>query len=130
VDINYNLIKFMEDIEMRKISLAVLFLLLIGSVAMAHPPSEVTAEFNLESNILSVEVVHSVGGDPVHFIESLTLSHNSKEIIVQQISKQLGDSQTFLYFIPEAEEGDEIEIVAVCNIFGDKRYKFTIEDSE
>jgi len=42
----------------------------------------------------------------------------------------LGDSQTFLYFIPEVEEGDEIEILAVCNIFGDKSFKFTVQDSE
>jgi len=41
----------------------------------------------------------------------------------------LGDSQTFLYFIPEVEEGDEIEIVAVCNIFGQKSFTFTVEES-
>jgi len=107
-----------------------LLLFLIGSIAMAHPPREVVAEFDLESNILSVEVTHNVGGDPGHFIEKLTVSHNGKEIIVQQISKQLGDSQTFLYFIPEVEEGDEIEIEAVCNIFGDKSFKFTVEESD
>jgi desulfoferrodoxin (superoxide reductase-like protein) len=109
---------------------AFLLLLLMGSIAMAHPPSEVVAEFDLESNVLSVEVTHTVGGDPIHFIEKITVSHNGKEIIVQQISKQLGDSQTFLYFIPEVEEGDKIEIVAVCNIFGDKSFKFTVEESE
>jgi desulfoferrodoxin (superoxide reductase-like protein) len=116
---------------MKKLFLGVLLLMfLIGSTAMAHPPKEVTAKFDLESNILSVEVVHPVGGDPVHFIESITVSLNDKEIIVQQISKQLGDSQTFVYFIPEVEEGDEIAIVAVCNIFGDKSFGFTVEDSE
>ena len=116
---------------MRRIFLGVFLLLfLMGSIAMAHPPSEVVAEFDLERNVLSVEVTHTVGGDPIHFIEKLTVSHNSKEIIVQQISKQLGDSQTFLYFIPEVEEGDEIEIIAVCNIFGDKSFKFTVQDSE
>jgi len=116
---------------MRRIFLGVFLLLfLMGSIAMAHPPSEVVAEFDLERNVLSVEVTHTVGGDPIHFIEKLTVSHNSKEIIVQQISKQLGDSQTFLYFIPEVEEGDEIEILAVCNIFGDKSFKFTVQDSE
>jgi desulfoferrodoxin (superoxide reductase-like protein) len=117
---------------MRRIFFLGVFLVifLISSTAMAHPPSEVAAEFDMESNILSVKVVHPVGGDPIHFIESLTVSHNGKEIIVQQISKQLADSQTFVYFIPEVEEGDEIAIVAVCNIFGDKSFKFTITDSE
>ncbi|MFW6149512.1 MAG: hypothetical protein ACOC6D_06615 [Atribacterota bacterium] len=114
----------------RKFLMALLLFFIVGSIAIAHPPSEVVAEFDLESNVLSVEVTHTVGGDPIHFIEKLTISHNDKEIIVQQISKQLGDIQTFLYFIPEVEEGDEIEIVAVCNIFGDKSFKFTVEESE
>jgi len=116
---------------MKKILFTVLMLFfLICITAIAHPPREVVAEFNLENNVLSVNVTHNVGGDPVHFIENITVSHDGKEIIVQQISKQLGDSQTFLYFIPEAEEGDEIEIVAVCNIFGEKSYKFTIKGNE
>ncbi len=116
---------------MRRVFLGVFLLLfLIGSTAIAHPPREVVAEFDLESNVLSVDVTHTVGADPIHFIEKIIVSHNDKEIIVQQISKQLGDSQTFLYFIPEVEEGDEIEIEAVCSIFGDKSFKFTVEESE
>ncbi|MFA7574620.1 MAG: hypothetical protein WCY14_03900 [Arcobacteraceae bacterium] len=116
---------------MKKIFFIVFLLFfLTGAIAMAHPPSEIVAEFNLESNILSVEVTHIVGGDPVHFIENITVHHEGKEIIVQKISKQLEDSRTFLYFIPEAAEGDELEILAVCNIFGEKSYKFTIKEAE
>ncbi len=118
---------------MRNIFLIVLlafFLIGIGSPVIAHPPGQIVAEFDLESNILSVKVTHNVGGDPIHYIESLKVIYNAKEIISQQISKQLGDLQTFLYFIPEAKKGDEIEIEAVCNIFGEKSVKFTIEDSE
>jgi len=78
--IDYNLVKFMEDIEMRKMFFLGVFLLmfLINSTAIAHPPSEVAAEFDLESNILSVEVVHSVGGDPVHFMVKRLLFSKSQ----------------------------------------------------
>ena len=116
---------------MKKIFLAVLFsAFLIASTSMAHPPNEIIAEFDLTNRVLSVKIAHNVGGDTSHYIEKLTVNYNGEEVIVQQTSRQLSDIQTFLYFMPEVKAGDEIEILAVCSIFGQRNFKFTVEDNQ
>lgn len=113
---------------MKKIFFTVLFLIfLITSTSFAHPPKEITAQFDLESSILSVEVVHTVGGENTrHYIMDVTINHNGEKVINQKTTRQLSDTQTFLYFMPAVNVGDEIEVVAVCNIGGQGSFKFTI----
>jgi len=115
---------------MKKTFLVVLFLtFLITSTAIAHSPKNLVAQFDLENHILSVEVNHIVGGvSTSHYIIELTVSHNGKEVIIQQTAKQLDDTQTFFYFMPAVEVGDEIEVLAVCNLSGQKNIKIIVED--
>ena len=117
---------------MKKILLSVLFLfLLITTTAMAHPPAEVTAQFDLEKSILAVEISHNVGGGSnSHYIKELTISLGGKEVIVQKTTRQISDTQTFLYFMPTVEAGDEIGIVAVCNIAGQGDIQVTVEEKD
>ena len=117
---------------MKKIFLSVLFLFfLITTTVMAHPPGEVTAQFDLESNILSVEVTHNVGGgSSSHYIGEVIISLNGKGVIVQKTTRQISDTQTFLYFMPAVEAGDEIGIVAVCNVGGQGNIQIIAEDKD
>ena len=109
----------------------VLLLLLITTTAMAHPPGEVTAQFDLEKSILSVEVAHNVGGGSnSHYIDEVIISLNGKEVIVQKTTRQISDTQTFLYFMPAVEAGDKIGIVAVCNVGGQGNIEITVKDKE
>ena len=116
---------------MKKIFLVVFFcIFLYTSTTIARPPEEVTAEFDLESRILSVKVTHNVGRESdSHYIEEVTITHNGKKNIVQKTSRQLSDTQTFLYFMPAVKKGDEIEVLAVCSLFGEGTFKFTVEDN-
>lgn len=117
---------------MKKILLLVLFLFfLITTTSMAHPPEKVTAQFDLKSNILSVEVTHNVGGESSsHYIKELTISLSGKEVIVHKTTRQISDTQTFLYFMPAVEAGDKIGIVAVCNIHGQGNIEIIVEDKD
>jgi len=117
---------------MKKILLTVLFLfLLITTTAIAHPPAEVTAQFDLEKNILAVEVAHNVGGGSnSHYIGEITIRLNGKEVIVQKTTRQISNTQTFLYFIPAVEAGDEIGILAVCNVGGQGNIQIIVEDKD
>ena len=117
---------------MKKIFLSVLFLLfLITTTTIAHPPGEVTAQFDLENNILSVEVAHNVGGqNNRHYINEVLISLNGKEVIVQKATMQITDTQTFLYFMPEVEPGDEIGIIAICNIAGQGNIQIIVKDKD
>ena len=117
---------------MKKIFLSVLFLVfLITTTAIAHPPGEVTAQFDLEKSVLSVEVAHNVGGgSSSHYIDEVIISLNGKEFIVQKTTRQISDTQTFLYFMPAVEAGDEIGIVAVCNIGGQGNIQIIAEEKD
>ncbi len=117
---------------MKKIFLSVFFLVfLLTTTTMAHPPQEVTAQFDLENSILSVEVAHNVGGESSsHYIEEVIISLGGKEVIVQKISRQISNTQTFLYFMPAVEAADEIGIIAVCNVAGQGNIEIIVEDKD
>jgi len=121
-----------ENFKMKRIFLAVLILLLIPtSISFAHPPKETTAQFDLKTSILSVEVIYPVGGKNTrHYIEELTISLNGQKVISQKTKRQLNDTQNFLYFMPAVEVGDEIELVAVCNLGGQGIFKFNVQEEK
>jgi hypothetical protein len=117
---------------MKKLFLSVIFLVFLLTItSMAHPPGEVTAQFDLEKSVLSVEIAHNVGGgSSSHYIDEIIISLNGKEVIVQKTTRQTSDTQTFLYFMPAVEMGDEIGIVAVCNVGGRGNIKIIIEEKD
>jgi hypothetical protein len=117
---------------MKKIFLSVLFLVfLFATTAMAHPPGEVTAQFDLENSILSVKVTHNVGGgSSSHYINEVIISINGREVIVQKTTRQISDTQTFLYFMPAVEVDDEIGIVAVCNVGGQGNIQIIVAEKD
>ncbi len=90
-----------------------------------------TAQFDLNTHILSVEVIHIVGGESTnHYVEGLQITHNRESVIEQKTKRQLSDIQTFLYFMPAVGEGDEIEIIADCSLFGQRSANITVEDED
>ncbi|MFW5787888.1 MAG: hypothetical protein ACOCV3_06440 [Halanaerobiales bacterium] len=115
---------------MKKIFLFIIFLaFLFTTTTMAHPPQEVTAQFDLENSILSVEIAHNVGGGSnSHYIDEVIISLNGKEVIAQKTTRQVSDTQTFFYFMPAVEVDDEIGIVAVCNVAGQGSVEIIVED--
>lgn len=117
---------------MKKIFLSIFFLVFLFTItSMAHPPGEVTARFDLDSNILSVVVAHNVGGgSSSHYIDEVIISLNGKEVIVQKTTRQISDTQTFLYFMPAVETGDEIGIVAICNVGGQRNIRIIVEEED
>lgn len=117
---------------MKRILFVMLFLvILFTSTSMAHPPNKVSAEFDLETNILSVQVSHMVGGENSrHYIDEIIITHNGKQVIEQLTTRQLSNQQTFLYFMPAVDAGDEIKVVAVCNVAGQDSFQLTVKESE
>ncbi len=105
-------------------------LLIISSVAFAHPPSKINADFKLAEKIVMIEVEHAVRTKD-HYINVIEILLNGKLIIKQNSSEQLTDSiQKYSYLIPELKENDKITIIAKCNKFGDMKRNFTIQKKE
>ncbi|MBN2857220.1 MAG: hypothetical protein JXN63_02355 [Candidatus Delongbacteria bacterium] len=94
----------------------------------AHSPAEVKADFNVGTKVLNVKYAHSVKDPASHFISTVTVDLNGKEIISQKLLKQ--DDMKYgsvLYKIPEAKAGDKIVVKTKCNKGGGKNFELTVE---
>lgn len=105
-------------------------LLIISSMAFAHPPSRIKADFNITEKTISIEVEHGVRSKD-HFINAIEVLLNGKSIIKQNSSEQFNDSiQKYLFLIPELKDNDKLTIIAKCNKFGDMRREFVVQKQE
>lgn len=104
-----------------------IFLLFATAFSFAHPPSDITIEYNLTEKTLSLIVNHDVKGDN-HYINYVEISLNGKAIIKQNSSKQFDSNvQKYVYLIPEMKENDKITILSRCNIFGNMKKEFILK---
>lgn len=112
---------------MKKLITIIIAVSLFSSL-YAHSASEVKAEFNDGTKILNVKYAHSVKDPASHFISTVTVDLNGKEIISQKLIKQ-DDSKngSVLYKIPEAKAGDRITVKTKCNKGGSKNFELTVE---
>ena len=107
----------------------ILALFFIGSVS-SHPPQDVTGSFNLSDKTLTVEVTHRGGGGTRHFIDTITITRNGREILKQEISSQSNDVQPFVYLLPDVEAGDQLAVNVTCNISGSRQLNITVRGSQ
>ena len=111
---------------MKKFAILITFLLIVLSVN-AHPASDVKAEFNSETNELTVSFEHKVSNSAKHFISEVKVYRNKEEIITQKISQQeTEEGGRLIYRIPDAKPGDKLNIYTVCNKFGKKSLELKI----
>jgi len=112
---------------MRTLVLLAMMIVLAG-LAVAHPASEIIAEFDLETHTLTIELPHSVKSADKHFIDEIEIKLNGDVIITQKFMSQTNEEmQKASYVIVDAKVSDEIEIKANCNKFGKKKETIEIE---
>lgn len=103
---------------------------MLAEVCVAHPPDEVSLEFNAETAMLKVEVRHSVNKVAQHFIDKVVIVLNGEEIIEQKFTVQGSkEIQEACYTIPGIKNGDELKVTAYCNISGKKTGTLEVQDS-
>jgi desulfoferrodoxin (superoxide reductase-like protein) len=97
-------------------------LLAAVSGVWAHPASAVRLEFDPVSRVLTVTVAHDTKKPAEHYIQSVSVRLNGKEIVRQEFaSQENGSFQTVSYKIIDAKPGDAIEVTTICNVFGKKK---------
>ena len=107
-----------------------LFPVILPLSAQAHPPGTVTLQYNPDSKILTVTIIHSVSDPAKHYVESVRIAQNGELIKTFEYTKQ-PDKSTFTYeYLIEAKEGDELKVRAGCNYFGSKTAKLTVGGSK
>jgi len=99
---------------------AVVCLLLLGaSSAFAHAPSKVDLEFNLDNQVLTVNISHQVKDAVKHHVNQVTVDLNGKVVIKQDLLAQEGlASEMLVYRLTDAGVGDTIAVTATCSISG------------
>jgi desulfoferrodoxin (superoxide reductase-like protein) len=94
---------------------------LLVNFLIAHPPAGITAQFDPDSHLLSLEIPHAVSNPQNHFIDQITIYLNDIEIIRQAITLQSEkQGEKLSYIIPDAKLEDSIKITANCSKFGSK----------
>lgn len=113
---------------LRKFTLVLSIWMLITTFAIAHPPRDLNAEFDLERNMLVINLTHVSGGkDANHYISEIVVNHNGENVIAQRNTRQLGNRAIYLYFMPSVDVGDTIKVTAICNVSGKKEFEFKVE---
>ncbi len=110
------------------IFLAMLFFM--PGILTGHPPGDIEISFDPETSMLTVEIRHAVGNPSSHYVKELTLYLEGEAAVVQNFNSQLNrEKQKAAYYLL-LEEGDEIEVRAVCSISGQMTQKIYIETKE
>ena len=84
---------------------------MIGSLAYAHPPSDIQITFDAKTKMLDAVIVHGTSDVANHYIKKVDVGLNGVEIIEQSISRQDSpSSQTVHYLVSDAKNGDVLSI--------------------
>ena len=113
---------------MKKLLLAVMFVLFYTSAALAHPPTAIQVKA-IDATQIEVTVLHGTKNPDAHHIKEIVVSLNGGKIIVQDFStQQTNEAQKAVYNLPELIKDPKaaITVYAVCNKGGDMTKKFVL----
>ena len=91
----------------------------------AHPPKKVTLVYDAAAKVLKVTILHSSFSLSWHYIKTITVTKNKKNLASYSYTSQPGDEFTYTYDIP-ALPGDTLVITAYCSMYGDRIESLTI----
>ncbi len=110
--------------------LGLVFFFSYPMVIMAHPPKNLTAEYDMASQKLTVRFDHGSFSSKMHYISIVEVKKNA-QVVINQTYKNQPDKNPFeyTYEIP-AKVGDVLEIKATCNMYGSKTISITIAQQD
>ena len=103
------------------------FLILVTVPLFAHPPKNITLEYDNDAKILNVVIQHSVSNASKHYVNKVVVEVNGKKQIEQTFTRQMdGEKHEVLYKIVDVDEGDKLTVTGYCNIAGRKKSELII----
>ena len=120
----------------KKISLGIAALLILASLTIlfipatveAHSPSDVSIDYDIEEEELTVSITHSVDDPQSHYIYNVVVEVNGETEIDEEYDEQPDDTSFEYTYDLVAEPGSTIEATAYCNIDGSGSDTFEVED--
>ena len=126
--VSYKFFIFIIKIFTMKTKIVLLFwLLLVPVLMMAHPPQKVLVTYDKETQTLKVQVLHQVRDVSVHFIKTLSIKVDGKEIEIP-VENILRDNNSETIEIPltNVTSGSKVKVKASCSMGGSKTGKMVI----
>jgi len=110
-------------IKKRLISIiAIVSLLYVTSATLnvkAHSPADLTLDYDSNTEVLTVTIIHGVSDRNSHYIESVYITVNGSMVLNKLYTSQ-PTSSTFSYtYNITANEGARIQVTATCIVGGD-----------
>lgn len=104
---------------MKKIILTLCGVLVMSTVALAHPPSDIKIQFDPATKTLTAIITHRVSNTNSHYISKVDIGLNGKEIQMLPFTKQeTKKSQTVKIVLPQVKKGDTLSVEGYCNLSG------------
>lgn len=106
---------------MKALMVAFGFIFLTG-ICFGHPADNVKMSFDSTGTILTIVANHSVKTPGNHYIMSIVVDVNGKELVKQTYLSQLNkNEQMALYKIIDIKKNDKLTVSTQCNITGRKK---------
>lgn len=100
------------------ISLAAL--MVFPMTAHATPPKDIQLNYDAAAKTLKVTITHPSLLPTAHYIKIVEIKKNGVELS-NNYYKYQPDKNTFTYtYTIAAENGDTLQVMAICNLYGDK----------
>ena len=112
---------------MNRLIIILIFVLGI-SLAFAHPAGDVTGKYDAKTQLLEVSYAHQVKDATDHYISSVTVLVNGKNVITHNLSLQeSAEGGTLIYKLPALKVGDKISVNTECSKGGKKSTNLSIK---
>lgn len=100
------------------IVLMLVAVLILPIQVIAHPPQDMVLEYDIETEIFSVTIVHNSPAPSVHYVNKIEIERNEELVITENYDSQPTTSEYTYTFEFQAVVGDELTVIAYCNIQG------------
>ncbi len=96
----------------------------------AHSPSDVSIEYNMEEEELTVDITHSVGNPQSHYIYNVVVEVDGTEERNEEYEEQPDDTNFQYTYDLVVEPGSTIVATAYCNQGGSGSDTYEVEEEE
>jgi hypothetical protein len=109
------------------LSIALLSCCMYPAISYADPPQYMYLEYDTFFERLSVTITHASAAPEKHYIKTVVIKKNGNILSANDYDSQ-PDSQIFTYiYQAPAEDGDVLEVTALCSTSGSKTDIFYVQ---
>ncbi|MGD9396581.1 MAG: hypothetical protein PVJ05_09160 [Candidatus Thorarchaeota archaeon] len=110
--------------------LLAIMILFQGTPVTAHSPNSMDLSYDFTSQVLTIEVSHSVSDVNTHYIYQVVVEKNSVEVLTRDYTTQNSTSGMSATYTIAADHGDVLSVTAKCIQSGQLTRQITVVDPE